>query len=73
MEKPKGIIGKVTCQMAPKETEVPPARVKRYYDDDREPELGTVTDQTGSSYVIIPDYNMALTEYWPKTECDVIK
>jgi len=53
--------------------EVPPVRVKHYNYKTEEENYGTVIDLNTNRYLVIPDYNLSITEVWLKSECDVIK
>ena len=52
--------------------ELAKARVRFYPVNMDETFEGTVIDETGNSYVVIPDYNSSITQKWAKKRCDVI-
>ena len=47
-------------------------RVKHYNDSSGEVENGSVIDETLNTYLVIPDYNLAITVRWDKMNCDKI-
>jgi hypothetical protein len=48
------------------------ARVRFYPQDVDETYDGTVIEETGRTYTVIPDYDLCLTVRWDKRYCDLI-
>lgn len=47
-------------------------RVKHFKNRTDEIEYGTLIFSGVVSYAVIPDYNLSITKYWIKTNCELI-
>ena len=49
------------------------ARVRVYPNDMDESFVGTVIEEKERFYVVVPDYNLQLSQNWNKANCEVIR